>query len=419
MATKLHLLSDTQLKSWIRKTTPVAKSDGGGLTFTLSTNGTAAWTFRYRVGGKRSELTIGRYPEISLAEARTRGAALRVAVSDGRDPANEKRRAKAALAMANTFRELAADYLLRRGPALSDRTRKELQRYLDKDILPRIGHVRSEEVTPDEIVLLLEKIEKRSQTVARRTFEVISTIYTHGLAKRIIKFNPCAGMKVSAILGEKKPRRQRVMLSAEQLEFLLPALKELGPANELSIKILLATCVRKGALILAKWDEIDFERSTWTIPPEPGRKVKKNSAPFVVPLAPPVLKWFRMLKLLAGNSPLVLPTRRYGAGRSGKSISTSTLNSVIDRFIEKLECGFDFSPHDLRSTAKSHLAAMGVSPLISERCLNHSLRGLEGIYNQHDYLDERREVLQKWAACLALWETGQAHSTNLPEARTA
>lgn len=121
MATKLHLLSDTQLKSWIRKSTPVAKSDGGGLTFTLSTNGTAAWTFRYRVGGKRSELTIGRYPEISLAEARTRGAALRVAVSDGRDPANEKRQAKAALAMANTVHELAADYMQRRGPALSER----------------------------------------------------------------------------------------------------------------------------------------------------------------------------------------------------------------------------------------------------------------------------------------------------------
>ena len=414
MAITLNRLSDPELKKAVKDKLPVAKSDGGGLTFTLSSAGAAVWTFRYRFAGQRSELTIGRYPEISLSDARTRAASLRVAVSDGRDPATEKRQAKAAKVAANSFEELAADYMKRRAPSLAERSQRETQRFLDKDILPRIGHIRAEEVTPNEIVFLVEKVERRSQSVARRTFEIISVIYSHGMAKQLVKINPCASLKVSAILGEKKPTKPRVKLSAEQLKFLLPALKELGPANEAALKIILATCVRKGALILARWDEIDFDNATWTIPPLPGRKARKNATSFAVPLAPIVVGWFKELKGFAGHSPLVLPTRIYGAGRAGKPISSSTLNAVIDRLIERLDCGFDFSPHDLRSTAKSHLAAMKVDPLVSERCLNHSLKGLEGIYNQHDYFEERKHVLRKWADCISAWERGQdAPSTKL------
>jgi integrase len=386
MATSLKLLSNPTLKNWLKAGLPLAKADGGGLTFTLSKAGTATWTFRYRLAGQRNELTIGRYPDISLSDARLRAAALRVAVSDGKDPAAEKRQMKAALSAANSFSELALDYMKRRAPALAENSRHEIQRYLDKDILPRIGHIRADEISPDEVIRLIERVEKRSQSVARRTFEIISVIYSHGIAKRIVKTNPCAGLKVSAILGERIPKRPRIKLSEEQLKFLLPALKQTGPSNEAALKILLATCVRKSALILATWDEIDFERATWTIPPAPGRKAPKNAPPFVVPLAPAVLGWFKELRGYAGHSQRVLPTRRYGAERADKSISRSTLNSTIDRLAKSLDVGFEFAPHDLRSTAKSHLAAMKVDPLVSERCLNHSIGGLEAIYNKHYYL---------------------------------
>jgi len=93
----------------------------------------------------------------------------------------------------------------------------------------------------------------------------------------------------------------------------------------------------------------------------------------------------------------VLPARN-GRGRYLKShICTSTLNAALAR------CAFGiraFSPHDLRSTARSHLAALGVPPLVAERCLNHSLGGLVAVYDKHDYLDERRAALEKWAALL-------------------
>lgn len=97
MATKRvlqGLLTDVQIKSWIRAGAPVAKSDGGGLTFTLSKAGTAAWVLRYRMPGRRAEATIGNYPDITLAEARKEASRLRAMIDAGKDPAAEKRDAK-------------------------------------------------------------------------------------------------------------------------------------------------------------------------------------------------------------------------------------------------------------------------------------------------------------------------------------
>src|SRR3569623_576384 len=115
-------LSDIQLKTWIKASNPIiCKSDGGGLTFTLSRAGVAAWVLRYRHGGKQSEYSIGRYPDISLAEARALAAELRRRVQQGEDIAASKQDEKAkaaaekakALITANTTSALAAEWLAR------------------------------------------------------------------------------------------------------------------------------------------------------------------------------------------------------------------------------------------------------------------------------------------------------------------
>ncbi|MCX7282287.1 MAG: integrase arm-type DNA-binding domain-containing protein, partial [Alphaproteobacteria bacterium] len=133
-------LTDIELRALLKAAKPVAgKSDGGGLTFTLSSAGTPVWVLRYRSAGKSRELTIGRYPDLPLADARKKAARERARIADGADPAGDKRRAKYTKASARTFKELAEDYLARTASSLSEGTRKETRRYLDKDILPRIG----------------------------------------------------------------------------------------------------------------------------------------------------------------------------------------------------------------------------------------------------------------------------------------
>ena len=392
-------LTDLQIKAWVRSGKPIAgKSDGDGLTFTRSDAGTNSWVLRYRYGGKAKECTIGNYPDMGISEARSEAALLRAKVDRGIDVASEKRKEKLAQRSAQSVENLAQQYLELAGPKLKESTQKEVARYIGKDILPRIGKTPAVEITAREIVYVVEQVAKRSHSVARRTFETLSVIFSFGVARHAVPRNPCADLKVSAIIGEAKPRRPRVNLSEEELRIILPIAQELGKENALAIKILLATCSRKSELIKAKWQDID--NGLWTIPAENA----KNKKAFVIPLAPTVSGWFDELRTFAENSKFVLPARKNGYGKKRDTISKSTLNSALDR----IQLGVrDFSPHDLRSTARSHLAAMGVNIIVAERCLNHDLGGLISVYDKHDYLDERRRVLETWATFLQDCETGK------------
>jgi integrase len=125
-----------------------------------------------------------------------------------------------------------------------------------------------------------------------------------------------------------------------------------------------------------------------------------------IPLAPVVVDWFRELRTLAGSSAFVLPAHsRSRAARHGGDthLNKDTLREAIDHWLRTAKPAVRrFTPHDLRSTVKSHLRALGVPRDISEMCLNHKLSVVEGIYDRHTYFEERREALGKWAGVLAL-----------------
>ncbi len=100
-------LTDVQIRNWIKARAPIAKSDGAGLTFTLSASGTASWILRYRLHGKQRELTLGRYPDTTLSDARKLATAKRAAVQQGTDVAREKQRTMKEAERAWTFRRPA------------------------------------------------------------------------------------------------------------------------------------------------------------------------------------------------------------------------------------------------------------------------------------------------------------------------
>lgn len=410
-------LTDSQIQGWVRAGVPVAgRSDGDGLTFTLTAKGAASWVLRYRIDERQRELTLGSYPEIALTKARSLARAVLSRIEIGEDVATTRMEERLMRVQGGTFRELAEDYLERVGPTLAPTTAKEARRFLDKDVLPRIGSVQAADVSAAHVVAVVERIAARSQTVARRTFELLSVVFSHGTAKRRVPGNPCMGLKVSAIIGAPKPKRERIKLSRDELRAVLAGLPLLGRANELSARILLATCVRKGELLSARWANVDLARGLWTIPDEDS----KTGQGFVIPLAPQVVGWFESLKALAGSSSAVLPGRGVRYGKRRGTASRSTLNCALGRLAVGAR---KFSPHDLRSTARSYLAELGVGVLVAERCLNHSLGGLVAVYDKHDYLDERRRALGLWVAFLEKIERGEepgaGDSGNVVELRAA
>jgi integrase len=397
-------LTDVQLRNWIKIGQPVAKSDGVGLTFTLSAKGTAAWTLRYSHGGKSKELTLGRYPDISLSRAREISSAKRGEVQQGIDVAAQKRKAEHEAANAWTFRKLSEDYFQKAGDRLATSTVKGRSQQLRDYVHPKIGGIAAADVSPVEIVAIVEAASAKSLHVARLVLIAIKEVFAHGIARHVVTQNPCTHITAKAIIGGTKQQRERVMLTDVEIKEVFTSLPILSRPNALMVRILLATGTRIGELVQAEWASVDFERAEWTIPLEHS-KTKKA---FTIPLVPMVAGWFAELKTMAFGSRFVLPIRTRNHGNEGDThMQPVTLNAALSNLATTLgkRCR-RFTPHDLRSTMRSHLGALGVDLLIAERCLNHSLGGLVAVYDKHDYLSERRRALEMWATKMAAIEAG-------------
>ncbi|PFH10914.1 integrase [Collimonas sp. PA-H2] len=369
---------------------PMAKSDGDGLTFTLSAAGTATWILRYRYGGRPKELTIGNYPDIGLAAARKIAREKRSEIDRGGDPASDKRKATLLTYQDWTVRSLIVDYRVKVLVGLGQSTQRSYGRSLLR-IEARLGAMTVSKITPMDIVSLIEQVGA-TWTESNMLLCTAKMLFRHAAGKKLIAVNPCTGIELNALLGKRPPIRRRLMLSQSELHVLMNA--KMKPQNVLAIKVLLGTAVRSDELIKATRSQIDFENDVWSIPSS------KTGPGMQVPITAPVKSWFQQLILLNADSEFILPTRaearraRFGGDAP---IDPNTIGSAIKYWIEEHKPEVrSFTPHDLRSTAKSQMRALGVPSDITEMCLNHKLRGVEGIYDVHTYFDERKDALTKW-----------------------
>ena len=409
----INLLDDLQIRRWIAAGLATAKSDGAGLTFTLSKAGTASWILRYMREGKPKELTLGNYPDISLAAARRTARAKRVEIDEGHDPAATKKVERIKTKLAWTVNNLMEDYLLKRltEEELSLRGIYYRKWDMERIIKPNIGSIEVRRVSPTDIVQMIEKAD-RSWSVSRRILTTAVMIFRHAVGKQLIVANPCTALDLTAIIGKRPAIKRRIMLTEGELRTLLVEINQLGKTTSLVFRVLLATCVRSAELRKAKWEDVDFSRGTWYVPDDSV----KTRVGFLVPITPTVIGWFKELHELAEGSIWVVPSK--DARRIGKHTSDSTLRSVISAAFDRgVLSTRRFTPHDTRSTAKGHMRNLGVSREISEIALNHTLKGMDGIYDVREEIPERREALEKWAAFIVACESGSTDGyilTNKP-----
>jgi integrase len=203
-----------------------------------------------------------------------------------------------------------------------------------------------------------------------------------------------------------------------------PPHRRLHPASAAGLRLLLLTAARTGELLLARWEHVDLKGATWTVPIENQkltRTQERHAKPFVIPLAPAALALFEELEGLAGKSPWVMASRETEDGQF-----TCFTDKALGRAMRRLQegdepvlklPGGEASPHDLRRTARTHLGKLRVPLHVVERCLNHSLGRIVQTYDVGDYLDERREALEKWAAYVErLVSPGESNVTILATA---
>ena len=399
-------LKDIEIQAWIRAGKPIAgKSDGDGLTFTLSANLTASWVFRYRLGGKQREMTLGNYPTITLKKARELATDARGRVQQGVDVAREKKEQKISLTTAGTVKQLCEEFYERTVEGKIKRP-DIIREQLDGDLIPKLGRMRIAEVKPMDIDGMIRAIlERGSPVMANRVLATTKAVFSYAIRRHWIEQNPAAAFRRADAGGEEKARTRA--LSDEELVALFKALQAAGSAfriYDLAVKLLLVTGVRVSELIEAPWAEFDLEADepVWRIPA--GRiKTRKEMAlrDFTIPLSPVVVEWLREIKRLSVASDYVFPARR----RVSKlTMSPATMNWALGEVKHGLE---HFTLHDLRRTARTHLARLGVSPHEAERCLNHKLPGINDTYDTHDYLSERRLALNGWADLLVRLDRGE------------
>lgn len=387
-----NLLSDIELKQLMRAGLPVAKSDGAGLTFTLSAAGTAAWVLRFSQGGRRHELTLGNYPDLSLTAARKIAAAKRVDVQQGVNPAVERRKEKARKDW--SVRQLIKDYRDRVLVTLAASTQQSYGRNLTR-VENGMGSLPVRSVSAADIVAEIERA-KLGWVETFTLWCVLKAIFKHAAGKRLIDANPCAGIVLEAIIGKRPEVKKRLMLTDAELHVLMNA--QMRDVNLFTLRIALATGVRISELYTALRENVHLDEARWHIPKS------KMGLETDIPLAPIVVEWFGKLLELAGVSEYLLPARlsnRLDRHDGDAHVSKDAIREAIDYWIENHKPKIRrFTPHDLRSTMKSHMRKLGVSRDVSEMCLNHKLSGVEGIYDQYTYYAERRAALELWAAFL-------------------
>ncbi len=405
-------LSDLEIRNWIKAGERFeGRSDGGGLYLRYrKTDAVPRWLFRYQLAAQPRVLHLGTYRESSLADARKTAKEMRARVVLGYDVAMEKKDrkrdavAKIEAERANvTVAALADEYFAAR--ILGRWKHPNIVRSrIERDIKPAIGSLPIGEVRPSHIDAMLKGIVARgAPTMATDVMRWVKRMFDYAIKREMVLNNPAAAFDPSDA-GGKEESRTRWLTRTElaRLLFAMKVAKGWTQQNTLTVKLLLMLATRKTELIGSRIAEFDLDASVWHLP---GERTKTGAA-IDIPLPRQAVAILRDLVVLAGASAWLLPARKMQT-RMIPHIDPNTINAGLAKCIRPLltDCP-QFTLHDFRRTARTHLEALGTLPHVSERCLNHKVKGVEGIYNRHDYFEERKAALQTWADLLAELEAG-------------
>src|ERR1700733_1984254 len=405
------MLTDVQIK---KLTTPTARRevpDGKitGLYLVLQPSGAKSWALRYRAAGKPAKLTLGPYPALDLANARRRAQEALGEVAGGKNPAAEKKAAreaqKAASSTADRVETVAASFIdkyVKRN--VGESWAREAERLLTKEINPKFGCKRLGEVKKSDIHDLLDEIVDRgAPIVANRTLAVFRRLCSWAVERGVVDASPCDKIKVPAA----EESRDRV-LSDDEVRLAWTAFERLGwPFGQIA-QLLLLTGARRDEIASGRWSEIDLEAKTWTI----AKERSKNGVAHEIPLSDAAIALLKQLPRIGDRKDALIFSTTGLTAVSGFSRAKDAIDNVI-LAARGAEVGAPdrWTFHDLRRTAASGMAGLGIAPHVVEAVLNHrsgTIKGVAAVYNRYSYATEKRQALDAWARRLEAIVTGAA-----------
>jgi integrase len=378
---------------------------------------------RFERGGNPTRVRLGRYPIMTIAAARKKAHEWLNLIGEGRDPREVEERKKE-----HSFRSVAEQFIahidrqkLRTAPVMEHRLR---QTFIEK-----WGGRPITEISADDIKRIIRKsVEEGARYQAFHHFALIRRLFNWAIGTDDygIQVNPCDRLNSGDLIGERHARDR--VLTDDELRALWRAAERMGYPYGALYRLLALTGLRIGEACGAHWSEFDLKRKEWTIPATRMKKVKGGAKPFMVPLTDKIIDVldavprFKNGDFLFSHSHGKHPLKPNQFSDVKERLDAITLEELKQIATEagkdaKRVALPDFVNHDIRRTVRTHLSALRIGEEVREAVLAHVRPGVKGVYDQHTYLEEKREALTLWNA--RLWSIVMPPPDNVVELRTA
>ena len=393
MAKVIQPLTNTQIEKAKPQTKLYKMFDGGGLQLRVKPSGSKIWVFEYRRPSdktKRTSITLGHYPDISLAQARATRDEYKILTAQGVDPQDHRQKVQIEkqAEKQNTFYKVTIDWLNWNKGNIGERHAKDILRKFENHIFPSVGDLPITEIEPYHIINALKKLQREDKIpTIKKIVTHVNGVMNYAVVRRLLKVNYC--INVSNEYRPKPVRHQPTIRPEELPEFM--AMLNKAPLNKTTRRVILwqlLTMTRPNETATAKYEDINEAQGIWTIIINKGHiKGRKHE----VTLSKQALSLLEEIKAdRKGNSPYLFPSvkdplKPYGTESSNKAMGR---NGYKDRL----------TAHGMRSIASTYLNEKGYNGDLVEVALSHLVGNqIRQSYNRAKYIEQRREMLQDWA----------------------
>ncbi|OOF53529.1 integrase arm-type DNA-binding domain-containing protein [Rodentibacter trehalosifermentans] len=373
---------------------PYTLTDGNGLFLLITPSGSKTWQFNYYhpTTKKRTKFSLGSYPIVTIAEARSYHDEYRTLLAKGIDPQEylkEQEQAKSKQ-NENSFLNVALLWKEKRSKEIEPLTMAKNWARLEKYIFPEIGHYPINEITSPRLIKAVKPLnEKGFNDTLHRLLNLANQILNYAVTLGLIPFNSC--IKASDAY-HKEPQKNHPAIKPEQLPKLL---KDFRDSNrDFLTKVLfrwqLLSMVRPAEAVSVEWSEIDFSKQLWTIPAIKMKKTRQGQFPHTVPISSLMLEILEELKPITGYNKFVFSHYSKPNQSASKELIANALRKIGYKGIQ--------DSHGLRSIARTYLENQAVDFRLAESCLAHRIGDKTSqAYNRYDYIELRRPVMQLWS----------------------
>ncbi|MEW8989403.1 MAG: integrase arm-type DNA-binding domain-containing protein [Klebsiella aerogenes] len=378
-------LNDMQIRRAKPEDKPYTLGDGQGLSLLIEPNGSKSWRFRYRFAGKPKMISLGVYPTITLADARSRRDDARKLVAEGKNPSEVRKEQKIALQTESesAFEKIATEWHQMKSAKWSAGYASDIMEAFQNDIFPYVGTRPVGEIKPLELLNVLRKIEKRGALEKmRKVRQRCSEVFRYAIATGRAEFNPAADLSSALDVHQSN---HFPFLKADEIPDFLRALNGYTGSRLvlMATKLLMITGVRTIELRAALWQEFDLDNAIWEIPAE-RMKMRRSH---LVPLSAQALDLLNELKIMTGNYRYVFP----GRNDPNRPMSEASINQVIKR----IGYGGKVTGHGFRHSLSTILHENGFNSAWIEIQLAHvDKNSIRGTYNHAQYINKRQDMMQ-------------------------